>query len=200
MNMQRLFIAVSCFAAAVVTAPMQAQAADHLDCMAQPYEAKDQKAIDTYIDNLSAKDSKGPSTSPLIDMFTQRAGTCADKYQWAPQAIVSAVFFQFGATIEQGLRSKSPLSPADMARLEKAIAAADQDRLWGVIERMMGVSLFGDVEAAPDTASKDSDEQYLGLVIISSGIPVNDTNSEFAGALLASQAIQRQAGKRFESE
>jgi hypothetical protein len=87
-----------------------------------------------------------------------------------------------------------------MARLEKAIAAADQDRLWGVIERMMGVSLFGDVEAAPDTASKDSDEQYLGLVIISSGIPVNDTNSEFAGALLASQAIQRQAGKRFESE
>ena len=200
--MKRLFIGVGCAVATwLATAPMQAQAADHLDCMAQPYEAKDQKVIDTYIGGYRLQDSKGPDTAPLINVLTQRAGICSDTHQWAPQAIMNAVLYQLGATMEQGLRSKSPLAPADMARLEKAIAAADRQRLWPVLERMMGVTLFGDTEAAlDDTASKGDDETFLGLLIMSSGIPINDTNNEFAGALLASQAIQRLAGKRFESE
>lgn len=198
--MRRLFIVGACTAAWLVATPMQAHPADHLDCMAQPYAAKDQIVVDTYVNGFSTRGSKGPDMAPLMSMLSERAGICADQYAWSPQAIMNAVFHQFGAAMELGLRSKSALTPADLVRLEKAITAADQDRLWGTLERMMGLALSGDAEAASDGGVDQDDETYLGLVIISSGIPLNDTNSEFAGALLASQAIQRLASKRFDSE
>lgn len=184
-------------AAALAAAPVSVQAADHLDCVAQGYDAAQQKTIDGFVKTFTAdKLDKGKTRSDLMSVFAVRAGVCADEYGWSPDAILNAVFYQVGAVMEKGLRHNTPLSGPDMVRLEKAIAAADQDRLWPVLEKMMGATIFGD----PAEDVTDEDNLYLGLVIMSSGIPMNDKNGSFAGALLASQAIQRLAGKRFGSE
>ena len=184
--------------AAMLFAVSPAHAATHLDCMAQPYAGKDKEVIDKYVGAYGSKSASknGPDSGPVLSVFSARAGTCGDQHGWAPNAIMNAVFYQLGVAMEQGVRRRSPLSAAEMARLERAVAAADQDRLWGPLEAMMNATIFGGEGAE----LSDDDDTYLGLVIVSSGIPINNTNSEFAGELLAAQAIQRLVSKRFESE
>lgn len=177
-------------------APTDVRAADHLDCMAQGYDAEQEQVIASFIAALDAADQKSEPSGPLMAALSAHAGACADRHGWSPAAILNAIFHQTGAMMEAGLRGNSPLSDADMARLEKAIAGADQQRLWPILERMMGPLMTG-AEAGEPSAD---DTLYLGLVIMSSGIPVDERNTKFAGALLAAQAIQRLAAQRFASE
>lgn len=195
----RCLIGATGLAVVLAVAPVSAQAADHLDCMADGYDAAAQKTIDDAIVSMDmrGKDSEKPSLGDLMSMLSAHAGTCADQHGWTSGAILDAMFYQTGVVMEKGLRRNSPLSAADMLRLDKAAAEADQDRLWPVLENMVAASMFGD-GTGKDVSEED--ELYVGLVVLSSGIPVTDANNEYAGALLASRAIQRLARKRFETE
>jgi len=189
-------IAAGSIAAALFAIPLGAHAADHLDCMAQGYDAEQEKVIESFVGSFDTKSLKSEPSGALMGALSARAGACADQHGWSPNAILNAVFHQTGAMMEAGLRRHSPLSDADMVRLLRAINRADQQRLWPILENMMGPFMSGEEAEEP---SKD-DNLYLGLVILSSGIPDNDTSTKFAGALLAAQAIQRLAAKRFASE
>ncbi|AZI34752.1 hypothetical protein NT2_02_03530 [Caenibius tardaugens NBRC 16725] len=174
----------------------QAVAATDMNCV-EAYDAAQVMAIDDFVRDfdLDGLDGRDPPEA-LLEVYSARAGACADQHNWSSDAVLYAVFYQIGRTLERALRAHAPLSEADLARFDRTVAGADQNRLWPILEKMVGGSVFG---TETDELS-ESDEMFLGMLILSSGIPANEKNSGFAGALLAAQAMQRYSSQHFGSK
>lgn len=194
--LRRLATVTGMAALLFVVGPGHAVAAENLGCV-QDYDAAQVKAIDDFVRDfdLDGLDGRDPPEA-LLEVYSARAGICADQHKWSSDAVLYAVFYQIGMTLERALRAHSPLSEADMARFDRTVVGADQNRLWPILEKMVGGSVFG-TEAEE---LSESDEMFLGMLILSSGIPANEKNSGFAGALLAAQAMQRYSSQHFGSK
>ena len=186
--------------AALAGAAMAAQpalAAANLECIDAGYSAEQEKIFDAYyagftIASLDSEESDG--SNALVDPVASRAASCALEHGWSQDAIFNAIVFRMSVMLAAALEVKTPLTSEQMSSLEAALAKADQARLRAIL----GPGIEASLKGQPDPEMSDDDALYLGLLVIGAGLPMEQTYSEYAGALLGARMMAEMAAEKFE--
>ena len=174
-------------AAGLACSVTSASAADNIACMDAPYAAADQRVFDQFNESFELDEfsGKGPPVE-VITILSTRAGECAETLDWSPEAIEHATLYRLGKVLDDALVASSVFSPAQWTRLKAAYATSDKAILNRLFRPMIEAELGGDAASKPTRA----DELYLGRLMLRTGIPATEANSQFVGAWMAAQAMQ----------
>lgn len=171
-----------------------ASAATHIECVDGGYSAQDTATIQKYLADFKADSfDKQSGGDKLVPIFGARAGECAGKYGWSVDAISDSVFYRMASLLEQGLNAHTPFTPEQMQKLNAALARADKDKLRRIFGPMVEPETSGKNAPAPD----EKDSVYLGMLLMSSGLPLDDKTGEFAGALIGARTMKDIFAEKF---
>ncbi|WP_144037772.1 hypothetical protein [Sphingopyxis sp. KK2] len=126
-------------------------------------------------------------------ILTARAGECAETSNWSPEAIEAATFYRVGKVLEEALMASSSFTPTQWTRLKSAYASADKAILNRIFAPMIDAEIGGG--AAGDAS--DADQLYLGRLMLRTGLPLTEANSEFVGAWMAARMTQEHFAGKF---
>jgi hypothetical protein len=188
-TIRRVTVAI---ALALIAVP--AQAAENIACMDAGYTTEDMATLERHSAALTMDRLSGGAPQEVISIIATRAGDCADANGWSPDAISDAVLYRSAQFLRTSLARVGPMTPAQLARFDRAVAAADQSRLrriFGQIERN------ATNERPPEQGINNSDAEFLGRIFMSSGMPMNQQFAEFGGALIAARMLGLTAQERF---
>lgn len=171
-----------------------ALAAENIGCMDAVYGADDQAVFDRFSSSfeLGAFSSRGASEEVLA-VLSARAGDCAETHAWSPDAIEQAVLYKLSGVLDDALVASSSFTPAQWARLKAAYAAADK----AIINRLLSPIIDTALDGAEAPKPTEADEVYFGRLMLRTGIPATQANSEFVGAWMGAQAMQELFLARF---
>lgn len=171
-----------------------ASAASHLECVDTGYSAQGQAAIEKFLTDFDvANFEKQSAGGAVIPVFGARAGECAGQHGWSMDAISDSVFYRMAALLEQGLRRHSPYTVEQMQRLDAALARADKDRL----NRMFGPMMDMEQRSGPHAQPNPEDRMYLGMLLLSSGVPLDEKSGKFAGTLIGALVMKDIYARKF---
>lgn len=190
--MRNLLIGAGMAGAALASVP--SLAATNLECIEQGYTPGQDKVFNDFYASFtiaSLDDEEG--SNEHIAPIAARAGDCAQVHGWSPEAVTNAIFYRTSRMLAHALELKTPLMPEQMDRLNEAIANADQARLRAILVPQIEASMKG--EEGP--ALLEQDQLYLGLIVLGAGLPLDQANSEYAGALLGARMVADIAAEKF---
>lgn len=180
-------------AIALTAFPATAQAAENIACIDEGYSSEEIASFSRYYDSFQfAEIERGPPPE-ILAAVTRRAGECADLHGWSGDAIEDAVFYRYSAIVLAALERNVPFTPSQMRRLNDAFAAADQARL----NRIMGDIVEASMNGRPAPAQSESDNLFMGRVLLRSGVPVTERNAEYIGALIGARVMGERLRQRF---
>lgn len=190
--MRRLMIGATVFGAATAVVP--SHAAENLECIESGYTAAEQKVFDDFYAGFSmGKLDEDGSSDAHIGAISRRAGDCAERNDWQSDAIKQAILYRMSTMLAKALELKTPLTPEQLGRLDKALAEADQEKLRSILGPQIEAGMQGN--EGPEMS--DDDQVYLGLVVLGAGLPLDQTHSEYVGALLGARMMARIAAEKF---
>jgi hypothetical protein len=164
-----------------------------LACIKQSYTAEQSGQIDRLLPQV---DILGSSQSPAMDRLGGIVGEavagCVMKLKWEDREFESAVLFEVGRLLETGMRRHGPLTQAEIAMIDTALARGDRSALWTAIERLVAVGMSGDEEEL-----SDADSVLMGAFMLEVGVGFDEAKAEQVGAFLATRAMQRASQREF---
>lgn len=186
---------VGLLAGLVLASP--AQAASELSCIDTGYADKDVAALETFYGEFKIKDNgESAGLDRFVQGFAARAGECAGTHGWSVDALTDAVFYRTATVLETALLRHAPLSAPDMAKMEAAFARADKARIRAIFGPMIEAEANG--TKAPEIDQKDA--VYIGMLLMSAGVPMTDETGEFAGALIAARVMKDMFAEKFAAQ
>lgn len=181
-------------AAMLFGVPTTSIAAQNLECISDGYDAAHGREVDAYQNGFRADNGWAPELPGSITVAVSgRAGDCAEQHDWSPEAIEDAIYFRLFTIMHEGMIRNAPFSQAQMQRIDRTIASADQERLRAVVSQIM-TSMFGGDEA-PEIS--DADTMFFGRLVLRSGVPATETNGVFVGAYIGATVMPRLIADRF---
>lgn len=177
-----------------LAAAIPAVAASGLDCVDSGYSAKDSAAIETFLANFSMSDFQGQSgIEKLVPVLAARAGECAGEHGWSVEAISDSVYYSTATVLSRALARHSPFTPEQVQRLDAALERADKARLRKIFGPMVEAQAGDKPAADPD----GQDSIYLGMMLMSSGVPLDEKGGEYAGAVIATRMMREIYAEKF---
>jgi hypothetical protein len=185
--MRTIMIAAALAGLGLAASP--ALAARNLECMNSGYSEEQEQIFADYLENFTVasldEEEDEDTPDPLVDPVSDRAVQCTLEHGWSPDAIYYAITYRLAVLLERALELKTPLSEEEMARMNKAIANADQDRLRAILGPDIEASLNN--EDGPEMSEQD--ELYLGLLVLGSGLPMEESYSNYIGLVLGARMM-----------
>jgi hypothetical protein len=180
-------------AALLITSGAQAGNRDELACIQQSYTAEQSGQLDRLLPQV---DILGSSQSPAMDRLGGIVGEavagCVMKLKWEDREFESAVLFEVGRLLETGMRRHGPLTQAEIAMIDTALARGDRSALWAAIEEQVAVGMSGGEEEI-----SDEDSVLMGAFMLEIGVGLDENKAEQVGAFLATRAMQRASQREF---
>ena len=184
------FLALACL-------PVVAHAATNLECMSEPYSAEDQRLLE-LLGAAVPRSDRGASASESenaerVSVLVVRAGDCADRHGWSPEAMEAAVLYKMFDLFRIHMRTTYPFTAAQKARIDNVLASADQARLM----RIVGIA---DAAMREEDGSADlqrEDHIYLTRLMRQMGIPETGNNPELVGTWIAGHFAPQLYSARF---
>ncbi|EIZ79979.1 hypothetical protein WSK_1345 [Novosphingobium sp. Rr 2-17] len=174
--------------------PASAMAATNIECIDSGYSAKDTATLGKYFANFRYETFDNGAMEKLVPIFAARAGECASEYGWSVDAISDAVFYRTSELLGQALTQRPPYKPEDMKKLETALARADPARM----RKIFGPIVQAQIENSKASEMSGTDETYLGMLLMSSGLPMEGKHvAEFAGALIGARIMKQIYAEKF---
>lgn len=183
-------------AALMIASPGHAGDVKELACAEQAYTLEQRAQIDgllPQIDILSAGDN--PALDELGALVGMTAMQCGDQLQWDEADFEPAILFELGRLMEIGMRRHGPLTPAEIAKVENALAKGDRTRLWSAIEEQVAVGMTGG-----EASVSDDNAVVFGAFMLEAGLGLDVEKAEYVGAFLATMAMQRASTRIFAAE
>ncbi|WP_086607764.1 hypothetical protein [Erythrobacter donghaensis] len=192
--MRGLFVLAG--AALIIAAPGHAGDVKELACAEQAYTPEQRAQIDgllPQIDLLSGGDN--PALNQLGALVGSTAMQCGDQLQWEQADLQPAILFELGRLMEIGMRRHGPLTPAEIAKVEAALAKGDRTKLWTAIEEQVMIGMTGG-----DATVSNDNAVVFGAFMVETGLGLDVTKAEYVGAFLATKAMQRTSMRTFTAQ
>lgn len=187
----RAFVLAS--AALMMASGAQAGTGDELACIQQSYTAAQSSQVDRLLPQV---DILGSEQSPAMDTLGGIVGEtvagCVMKLKWDDREFESAVLYEVGRLLETGMRRHGPLTQAEIARVDTALARGDRSALWTAIEQQVAVGMNGSEEEI-----SEGDSVLMGAFMLEIGVGLDANKAEQVGAFLATLAMQRASRRQF---
>ena len=181
------------FALTLVGFSSTSSAADNLACIEQGYSAGESASFERFYESLRVENLNSDMPPDILAAVTRQAGECADAHDWPPEAIEDAVLYRLATILRTALERRSPLTPAQMRRITEAVASADQERLGRIFGAIEEAAMNGEDEPQPS----DSDSVFIGRILLRSGVPMTESNAQYAGAVIGARMMGERAQQRF---
>ena len=171
----------------------QAGNGDELSCMQQSYTAAQSSQLDRVLPQVDLLGSvENPAMDTLGTIVGEVVAGCVMKLEWTDREFESAVLFEVGRLLESGMRRHGPLTQAEIARVDTALARGDRTALWSAIEQQVALGMSGG-----EGEISDADSVLMGAFMLEVGIGLDVNKAEQVGAFLATRAMQRASRREF---
>jgi hypothetical protein len=180
-------------AALLMASGAQAGDSEELTCMRSSYGTARTAEIDRLLPQV---DLLASGQSPAMDELGQIVGEavagCVGTYAWNDIEFETAVLYEVGRLLELGMRRHGPLTQADIARVDEALAKGDRSALWTAIEQQVAIGMSGEEEEI-----STADSVLMGAFMLEIGVGTDLEKAEQVGAFLATRAMQRGSRRNF---
>jgi hypothetical protein len=186
--MYKLVVAAATMAAGLVATP--AIAAERIECMDSGYSAAEMAATDAYVAGVDVSGPAMAAPEPVLQAIRARAAACSSQHSWNAAASQHAYMYRLLSLVRAGLRRRTTLDAAVMARVDAAVDAADITQLVPALMAAADMSRGG-------TQLTPQQIQLIMSVIDAAQTDPSPESMRFVGAWATARALMRDASIQF---